>query len=194
MSKMTAQQSRRPKKGKSLSACELRERARGIKLLILDVDGVLTDGGIVLDNNGNEYKTFHVRDGHGIKLLTRNGVEVAIITGRESRVVDRRAEELGIKNVYQRCLDKVKAYDELKSNFSLADEEIACMGDDIVDIPIMKRTGLSITVADAHTDVFAFADMVTKATGGKCAVREVSEFLLNAKGLWEDIINGYMEA
>jgi YrbI family 3-deoxy-D-manno-octulosonate 8-phosphate phosphatase len=128
----------------------LTKAASRIKLLIVDVDGVLTDGSIVLDNEGNEIKFFHVRDGHGIKLLQRAGIEVAIVTGRESQVVNRRAEELGIKHVHQKSKNKIEAYESILKETGLKDEDVAYVGDDIVDIPVMKRVGLSAAVADAE--------------------------------------------
>ena len=179
---------------KKISEKKLLEIANNIKVLMLDVDGVLTDGSIILDNVGNEFKSFNVRDGHGIKMLMRSGIEVALITGRYSRVVDRRAHELGIKEVFQRCRDKIIAYRQLAEKYSLKDNEIAYVGDDIVDIPLLKRSGLSVAVADAHEEVKAFAMMVTENRGGRGAVREVCDFLLRAKGLWQDIINGYSKA
>jgi 3-deoxy-D-manno-octulosonate 8-phosphate phosphatase (KDO 8-P phosphatase) len=173
---------------------EVFDIAQKIRLLILDVDSVLTDGGIILDNEGNEFKSFHVRDGHGIKLLIRHGIEVAIITGRQSRVVQRRADELGIKEVHQKCFNKVTAYEKIKKAFSLKDEEVAYMGDDIVDIPLLRRVGLPIAVADAVDDAKTFARIVTRNRGGRGAVREISDLILKAKGLWEGIINDYTEA
>lgn len=170
---------------------ELLEIAKNIKLLILDVDGVLTDGGIILDNEGNEFKSFHVRDGHGIKMLIRAGIKIAMITGRHSKVVERRAQELGITDVFQKCHDKRIAYKQLAEKYSLSDSEIAYIGDDIVDIPLLKGCGLSVTVADADDEVKAFAMMTTKRRGGRGAVREVCDFILKAKGLWQDIIDGY---
>ncbi len=169
------------------------EAAGKIKLLILDVDGVLTDGGIILDNEGNELKSFHVRDGHGIKLLIRKGVDVAIITGRHSRVVERRAHELGVKEIHQKCFNKVIAYEEIKGKFALQDEEIAYIGDDVVDIPLLRRVGLPVTVADASEDVRAFSMIVTKNRGGRGAVREITDLILKAKGFWEGIINDYIK-
>ncbi len=170
---------------------DLMERASQVRLLILDVDGVLTDGRIILDNEGNEFKSFHVRDGHGIKLLVRNGVEVAIITGRTSRVVERRAQELGIKEVYQKCYDKVVAYAELKEKFSLTDREVAYVGDDIVDIPVLKRVGLPVAVSDADSEARRHALYITEKGGGRGAVREIAEVILRAKGVWEKILDGY---
>ncbi|MEW6585134.1 MAG: HAD-IIIA family hydrolase [Nitrospirota bacterium] len=173
---------------------ELLAAARGIKLLILDVDGVLTDGGIILDNNGNEFKMFHVRDGHGMKMLARAGIKVALITGRHSLVVERRASELGITDVFQRCFDKRIAYGQLAEKYSLLDSEIAYVGDDIVDIPVLKRCGLAVAVADADEEVKAGAKMITRKGGGRGAVREVCDLLLKAKGIWGKIIDEYSEA
>ncbi|MEW6067932.1 MAG: HAD-IIIA family hydrolase [Nitrospirota bacterium] len=174
-----------------VSEDELFKKARYIKLFIIDVDGVLTNGGIILDNDGNEFKSFHVRDGHGIKMLIRAGIKVAIITGRHSKVVERRAQELGITEVFQRCYDKREAYKQLTEKYSFTDSEIAYIGDDIVDIPILKRAGFSIAVSDADEEAKAVVMMVTKKGGGKGAVREICEFILKAKGLWQDIIDGY---
>ncbi|MGE5301535.1 MAG: 3-deoxy-manno-octulosonate-8-phosphatase KdsC [Acidobacteriota bacterium] len=173
---------------------EIKNIARNIKLLILDVDGVLTDGSIILDNKGNEYKLFHVRDGHGIKMLMKARVEVAIITGRSSKVVERRAKELGIREVFQKCHDKVSAYQDLLRRYSLDGAEVAYIGDDIVDAPVMSRVGLPITVSDADREIKKYAMYVTKQRGGRGAVREVTDYLLKAKGLWQRIIDGYFEA
>lgn len=168
-------------------------RAGKIKLLILDVDGVMTDGSIILDNEGNELKRFHVRDGHGIKMLIRSGVEVAIITGRYSKVVERRAKELGIREVYQRCHIKTVAFDHLIEKLGLTGDEVAYVGDDIVDIPILKRVGLPIAVKDAVDEAKEYALIVTENGGGRGAVREVCELLLKAKGLWESLMGEYRE-
>lgn len=175
-------------------AGHLAEAARGIRLLILDVDGVLTDGSIVLDNEGNELKRFHVRDGHGIKMLQRAGVEVAIITGRQSKVVELRAAELGIREVYQRCRDKAVAYAQILEKLGITDRETAYVGDDVVDIPLLMRAGLPVAVADAEEEARARAMMVTSKNGGRGAVREVTDFILKAKGLWDEIIAKYSEA
>ncbi len=169
------------------------EKARKIKLLILDVDGVLTDGRIILDNEGNELKAFHVRDGHGIKMLIRAGIQVALITGRSSKVVERRAKELGIAEVYQKCYNKVEAYNRIKSKFYLRDNEIAYIGDDIVDLPLLKRVGLSFAVADSSEEVKSHASAVTKNRGGRAAAREVTDIILKAKGLWNKVIDGYLK-
>lgn len=173
---------------------ELQEIAKDIKLLILDVDGVLTDGSIILDNEGNELKIFNVRDGHGIKMLAKAGIRVALITGRHSKVVERRARELGITEVYQRCHIKTVAFDHVIEKYGLAEKEVAYVGDDIVDIPIFKRVGISIAVKDATDEVRDFASMVTQHAGGRGAVREVCDFLLKAKGLWKSVTEEYFEA
>ena len=172
----------------------LKERAKSVKLLILDVDGVLTDGGIILDDNGKEYKKFDVRDGHGIKILQRFGIDVALITGRYSKVVEKRAGELGIREVYQRCLEKAPVYEGLLVKLGLSAKETAYMGDDVVDIPILRRVGLPVAVADAHEEAKKHALMITRAKGGRGAVRECVEFILKAKGLWNDIIDAYRKA
>ncbi|MDI6890580.1 MAG: HAD-IIIA family hydrolase [Thermodesulfovibrionales bacterium] len=170
---------------------ELLEIAKKIKLIILDVDGVLTDGSIILDNEGNEFESFHVRDGHGIKMLIRAGIIVAMITGRYSKVVERRAREVGITEVYQKCYDKRVAYRHLIEKYSVDSKEVAYVGDDIVDLPLLKGSGFSVAVADAADEAKAAAMMVTKNNGGRGAVREVCDFLLKAKGLWEGILDEY---
>ncbi len=179
---------------KKKSKTDIAGIANNIKLLILDVDGVLTDGSIILDNIENEFKSFHVRDGHGIKMLLRAGIDVAFITGRESKVVERRARELGIKEIYQKSFDKLAVYLLLTEKYSLLDEEVAYIGDDIVDIPVMKRVGLPITVADAENEIRKYSLMVTKHGGGRGAVREVANLILSSKGLLEGIIDGYLKA
>lgn len=170
---------------------QLSEIAKNIKMLILDVDGVLTDGGIILDNEGNEYKSFHVRDGHGIKMLIHAGIHVAIITGRHSKVVERRAHELGITEVFQKCRDKRIAYKKLIEQYSLKDKEVAYIGDDIVDAPIMALVGFPVAVADATEDTKGYALLVTKSRGGRGAVREVSDFILKSKGIWQEMVDDY---
>lgn len=181
-------------KGKGETATGTAKKiAKGIKLLILDVDGVLTDGSIILDNARNEYKAFHVRDGHGIKMLRQAGIRIAIITGRQSKVVERRAHELGITEVFQKCLDKKVAYARLLKQHALRDHEVAYVGDDIIDAPIMSVVGLPIAVADAADEAKKYALMVTKNRGGRGAVREVTDFILKAKGLWKGMFDAYFE-
>ncbi len=173
---------------------DITEIAKNIKLLILDIDGVLTDGSIILDNNGNETKSFHVRDGHGIKMLIREGIDVAIITGRQSKVVEYRAKELGIKEIHQKCFKKNKAFEEIKKKYTLKDKEIAFMGDDIVDIPILQKVGLPVVVSDADNNVNRFSILVTKNRGGRGAVREICDLILQSKGIWGRIMDGYIKS
>jgi 3-deoxy-D-manno-octulosonate 8-phosphate phosphatase (KDO 8-P phosphatase) len=161
----------------------LKIKAKKIKLLLLDVDGVMTDGRIILDNRGNETKAFHVRDGHGIKLLQKEGVLVGIITGRKSEVVNIRARELGIMDVHQGIKDKLTAYDAVVAKHGLSDEEVAYIGDDEVDVAIFKRVGLAAAVADADPSVRPHVQLVTRAHGGRGAVREVINFILKSRGV-----------
>lgn len=174
-----------------VQSSKLNEIAKNIKLLILDVDGVLTDGSIILDNEGNEFKAFNVRDGHGIKMLHKAGIKTAIITGRHSKVVERRAQELGITEVYQRCHIKSVAYEHLIEKMGISDKEVAYIGDDIVDIPIFKRVGLSVAVADATEETKAEAMLVAQNRGGRGAVREVCELILKSNGKWKEIMDEY---
>ncbi|MDH3445030.1 MAG: HAD-IIIA family hydrolase, partial [Deltaproteobacteria bacterium] len=160
-------------------------KARNIKLLLLDVDGVLTDGGIYLDDRGVETKRFDVRDGQGITLLQRTGMRVGIITGRSSKVVRYRARELGVTMVYQKVRDKAAIYDKIKRETGLEDRQIAYVGDDIGDLPVLRRAGLAITVRDSWSALESEVDYITKADGGRGAVREVVEWLLRASGAWQ---------
>ncbi|MGE5303225.1 MAG: KdsC family phosphatase [Alphaproteobacteria bacterium] len=160
---------------------KVRRKARKIKLLLLDVDGVLTDGGIYIDNRGVETKRFDVRDGQGITLLQRAGIEVGFITGRFSEVVRFRAKELGVRIVYQKVQKKLEAYQRIKQKSRLEDESIAYIGDDVADIAVLRQTGLAVAVRDAWAEVKRHADYVTEADGGRGAVREVSELLLKAQ-------------
>ncbi|MEW6410272.1 MAG: HAD-IIIA family hydrolase [Nitrospirota bacterium] len=177
-------------RGKGQGA-KIKEKAKKIKLLILDVDGVMTDGGIILDNNGNEFKRFHVRDGHGIKMAQRVGIIIAFLTGRESNVVSRRASELGVTDIFQGRKEKIISYRELLNRYNLKDEEVAFIGDDVIDIPIMRCAGLSIAVSDAEEDVIKIADWVTKRAGGRGAVREAIEFILKSQGKWKELMEKY---
>jgi 3-deoxy-D-manno-octulosonate 8-phosphate phosphatase (KDO 8-P phosphatase) len=160
------------------SRTSLKAKAKKIKLLLLDVDGVLTDGSIILDGNGNELKAFHVRDGHGIKMAQRNGITVGIITGRTSEVVTVRARELGITEVHQGAKEKIIVYESILAKYGIGDEEVAYMGDDVVDLDIFKRAGIAVAVADADPAVRAHVDLITKNEGGRGAVREFINFIL----------------
>ena len=164
-----------------------------IKLLLLDVDGVLTDGRIIYDNHGNELKAFDVKDGHGLKMVQRAGIKVGIITGRRSAVVSRRAQELGIEILYQGALRKLEPYLEILSAQNLTDQQVAYVGDDIVDLPILHRVGFSATVADAVPDLFPYVDYVATRPGGGGAVREICDLLLRASGQWDEITKRYFD-
>ncbi len=170
----------------------VRERAAKIRLLVFDVDGVLTDGALFLGDDGQEYKAFHSRDGHGMKMLQRNGVELAIITGRTSRVVALRMESLGIGHVYQGQLDKLPAYETLKEKLGLSSEQVAYMGDDVVDLPIMRRAGLAIAVNDAHPLVLDNAHWRTARPGGRGAAREACEMLMQTQNTLETEMQRYL--
>lgn len=165
----------------------IKEKAKKIKLLILDVDGVLTDGSIILDNNGNEFKKFHVRDGHGVKMLNKAGIKTAIITGRSSKVVERRADELGIADVHQGVFEKISVYEELLQKYKHKDENIAFMGDDIIDMELFKRAGLSAVPADADEEAKKWADFISTKGGGRGAVREFTDLILKYSGLWDKV-------
>ncbi len=169
----------------------MQEKLAKIKLLLLDVDGVLTDGRITYDNCGNELKSFDVKDGHGLKMLQRAGIRVGIITGRSSEVVQRRAKELGIDILYQGALRKLDPYQEILSEQGLTDEQVAYVGDDVVDLPVLRRVGFSVTVADAVPDVSPYVDFVTLRAGGRGAVREVCDLLLRASGKWDELTERY---
>lgn len=161
------------------------EKAKKIKLLILDVDGVMTDGSIILDNEGNEFKKFHVRDGHGIKMLGKAGIKTGIITGRRSKVVDIRAKELGISDVFQKVYKKSEVYEKILKKYNYKDEDVAFMGDDIVDVELLKRAGLSAVPSDADEEAKKHADIVMKKDGGRGAVREFTDLILKSSGLWQ---------
>lgn len=171
----------------------MRARLEKIRLLLLDVDGVLTDGRILIDNKGVETKAFDVRDGHGLKLLQRAGFRVGIITGRRSRVVEYRAQELGIDVLFQGVRDKLVPYAGLLESLGLTDEEVAYVGDDLVDLPVLRRVGFAVTVADACDEVKPLVHYVTARPGGRGAVREVCELLLKETGGWAQVTARYFD-
>lgn len=165
-----------------------------IKLLLLDVDGIMTDGRVIYDNNGVETKAFDVKDGHGLKMLQRAGVQVGIITGRQSEVVKLRAAELGIEILYQGAKVKLGPYEEILQDLKLTDAEVAYMGDDLVDLPILRRVGFSVTVSDAVDEVKPWVDYVTIRPGGRGAVREICDLLLKRMGAWETQTERYYKS
>jgi len=171
---------------------ELASRIRAVKLVVFDVDGVLTDGRIIFSNSGEETKLFDVKDGHGIKLLMRSGIDVAIITARESDVVRRRARDLGITHVFQGMKDKKMALEELVKASGVAPDAMAYMGDDIIDLPVLKRVAFSAAVADAVSEVIERVDFVAKRPGGRGAARELAELILKVQGKWDEVMKAYL--
>jgi len=171
---------------------EIERRAARIKLLLMDCDGVLTDGRITLLDTGDEEKSFHTRDGHGLVLLHRAGLQSGIISGRTSALVERRASELGIKYVRQGTWNKVKDFEELLVETEITEKEVAFIGDDVTDIPLMQRSELAVAVADAVEETRGVAHYVTQLPGGFGAVREVCELILKAQGRWSELMRRYM--
>jgi 3-deoxy-D-manno-octulosonate 8-phosphate phosphatase (KDO 8-P phosphatase) len=160
----------------------LRERARRVRLLVLDVDGVLTDGRLHITAHGEEVKVFHVRDGSGLVAIQRAGIAVAIISGRDSPAVTRRAQELGIAHVRQGIQDKGATLDALLHQLGLANDALGCVGDDTPDVPMLERAAFAVAVADAHPTAQAAAHWITPSPGGRGAVRDVCDLLLAARG------------
>jgi 3-deoxy-D-manno-octulosonate 8-phosphate phosphatase (KDO 8-P phosphatase) len=168
------------------------EKAKKLKLLLLDVDGVLTDGKLFFDNDGNEYKSFHARDGHGIKLLQQTGVIVAVISGRKSQIVEQRMKQLGVAHVYQGHENKLSAFYEIIEKIAVTPEQVAHVGDDVLDLPVMIRVGLAVAVQDAVPEVKQHADWCTTLSGGCGAVREVCDLIMQAQGSFNDVVNRYL--
>lgn len=171
---------------------DLMNKAASIRLVIFDVDGVLTDGSLFLGDDGQEYKAFNSRDGHGMKMLQATGVEIGIITGRTSKVVSYRMDSLGIKHVYQGQEAKLPAYEELIQRLGLSMEQVAYVGDDVVDLPIMLRTGFAIAVQDAHPLVKQHSHWITPNCGGRAAARDVCELIMQAQGTLENQLGTYL--
>lgn len=167
------------------------ECAREVRLLVLDVDGVLTDGRLHLTEDGEEHKIFHSRDGHGIKLIQELGVDVAIITGRSSSAVTRRANNLGIQHVVLGATDKGQAIEELSQLVDIPLEQMAAMGDDVLDLPMLNRAGLSATVSDAPMIIRSRVDWVSPLPGGAGAVRALTDMLIDIRGQWGNVLARY---
>lgn len=181
-------------KKQELSAESLTASLQKIKLLALDVDGVLTDGSIYISPAGEVFKGFNAKDGMGISCALRSGLQIAVITGRQSPIVERRCEELGITLLQQGVKDKRVALQQMAQELGLVREEIAYMGDDLNDIPAFKASGLNLVPADAAMEVLAVADIITKASGGRGAVREAITMILAAQDNWNVIVNSYLNA
>ena len=172
---------------------DLIERARKVRMLILDCDGVMTDGRIILLPGGDETKAFDVKDGHAIVMAAREGLKTAIISGRASEAVRVRAKELGVAHLYERAWVKMEPYEKILSDEDLSDENVCYVGDDVVDIPLLRRAGLAVAVGDAVEEVKQFSHFVTEQRGGRGAVREVIEFVLRAQDKWDEAMKRYTQ-
>jgi 3-deoxy-D-manno-octulosonate 8-phosphate phosphatase (KDO 8-P phosphatase) len=170
------------------------KRAARVMLVAFDVDGVLTDGGLYIGDNGVEYKAFYSRDGHGIRMLMDSGVAIGVITGRQSQLVADRMHSLGVTNVYQGYRDKRPAFEALLEETGLKAQEVAFVGDDVMDLPVMTRAGLGIAVADAHPLVVEHAHWQTPHPGGRGAVRDVCELVMRAHGNLDAIHQAYLDS
>ncbi len=169
------------------------KRAARIKLVAFDVDGVLTDGGLYIGDNGVEYKAFYSRDGHGMRMLLDSGVKIGVITGRRSQLVADRMVSLGVEHVYQGCREKGPGFESLLKDTGLKGDEVAFVGDDVMDLPAMSRAGLAIAVADAHPLVIEHAHWKTSSPGGRGAVREVCELVMRARGSLDGVLSSYID-
>jgi 3-deoxy-D-manno-octulosonate 8-phosphate phosphatase (KDO 8-P phosphatase) len=171
---------------------DLKMKAKKVKLILMDNDGVLTEGKIIFFSGGGEAKAFDVKDGVGIKLAQRVGIKIGIITGRSSEAVERRAQELEVDELYQGAREKLASYEKIIKKHSLQDEEVCFIGDDIIDIPVMKRVGFPVAVADAHEDILPFAIYQTDLKGGQGAVREAIDLIIKAQGKWDQLMKRYL--
>ena len=171
---------------------ELKQRIIPLRMMIFDVDGVLTDGRVIYMDDGAEIKEFDAQDGHGIKLLQRAGIEVALISGRACRAVEHRALGLGIDRVYQGSKVKTEPYEQLLADTGLKEHETGFMGDDLIDIPVMRRAGFAVAVPNGAPHIFPYAHYITRASGGRGAAREVCEMILRVQGLWESVMEHYL--
>jgi 3-deoxy-D-manno-octulosonate 8-phosphate phosphatase (KDO 8-P phosphatase) len=175
-----------------LTESVLTQRLAQIKLVIFDVDGVLTDGRLYYDNQGNEFKSFHVLDGHGMKQLQQAGIPIAIITARQSELVTKRMSDLGIRYVFQGARDKLAVFEQLLADLALSAEAVCYVGDDLLDLPIMIRSGLALTVPNAYPSVKSRAHYITQAAGGQGAAREVCDLILKAQDKLDSLIEHYV--
>jgi len=171
---------------------DILNKAKNIELVIFDVDGVMTDGSLFFGDDGQEYKAFNSFDGHGIRMLLEGGIKAAVITGRKSSVVEHRMKDLGVELIYQGYRDKTPAFEALMKEVNLSAEQIAYVGDDVVDLPVMSRVGFAIAVQNSHAFVKQHADWITPRNGGSGAVRDVVEFLLEARGTLAAKLESYL--
>lgn len=172
---------------------DLMQKAAQIRLVVFDVDGVLTDGSLFLGDDGQEYKAFYSRDGHGMKMLMHTGVEIGVITGRSSEVVRLRMESLGVKHVYQGRMDKLPAFEDLLDKVGYGPEQVAYVGDDVMDLPVIRRVGLGVAVADAHPLVKQHSHWTTPSTGGHGAARDLCELIMEAQGTLATQLAPYLQ-
>lgn len=170
---------------------ELMQKAAQIKLIVFDVDGVFTNGQIFMDDHGDEHKAFHVLDGQGIRWLLEAGIHVAIISGRNAKGVELRMQQLGIQHIFQGVSDKIPVYEKLLAALKLSDKDAAFVGDDLLDVPVLRRVGFGVAVANAVAEVKQFVQWTTKNSGGQGAIREVCELLLKAQGHWDKLLKRY---
>lgn len=175
-----------------MNSADLQQRAARVKLLLMDCDGVLTDGRIWIFENGEEQKGFHTRDGLGIDLLHRAGLRSGIISGRVSSAVERRAQNLGIEFICQGCENKLEVFSEILSQAGITNAEVAFVGDDLNDLPLLLQSGLGVAVADAASETREHAHYVTNASGGYGAIREVVELILKSQGRWDELVKSYL--
>ena len=173
-------------------APDIVEKAKKIKLLILDVDGVLTDNRLIYSDDGIEHKSFYTRDGHGMVMLQKSAVEIAIITGRKSQLVTNRMHDLKVKHVHQGVPDKLPTFLKLVEDLGLSMDQIAYVGDDILDLPILMRIGFSVAPSDADAEVKPRVDYVSQHPGGRGCVREVCEILMRSQGSWQKHMDFYL--
>ena len=166
----------------------LKEKLQNVKCVLMDVDGVWTDGGMYFGNQSEEFKKFHVHDGMGISMLHLGGIETGVITGKKSQIVEDRAQQLKIRYVYQGNDNKLQSLDDLLNKTEYLDDNLCYIGDDLLDIPILNRVGLAVAVANACEEVKMASDVVTEKTGGNGAVRELSELILKAQNKWLDVL------
>ena len=170
----------------------LNQKASKIKLLLLDVDGVMTDNRLFYGDDGLEYKAFYTRDGHAMVLIQKSGIEIGIITGRKSKLVTKRMQDLKVKYVYQGVPDKLPTFEELMKLTGYSKEQVAYMGDDILDLPILSRVGLAACPADAESDVQSRVDFISQYDGGRGAVRELCELIMKSQNSWQQHLDFYL--
>ena len=172
----------------------IEEQAKKIRLLVMDVDGVLTDGRIIYANSGDELKFFDVTDGMGLALWSRAGLKTAILTAKKSEIVSKRAKIMHIDRVYQNALKKLEAFSRILDDFNVSAEEVCYIGDDIIDVPVLKRSGLAICVPNAVQEAKNEAHYITKREGGRGAVREIIDMILKIQDKWNEVTKRYYEA